>query len=109
MADAVLYLSVLLDKHSIGAVSTAYSALKWIHGFLPCQHNPLDSALCRNLLEAGKRQRTHPIITKKEPVSVDLVADIVRSYAHQSATLKDMRFATMCVLSFAGLFRSKGS
>ena len=84
----------------------AYSALKWIHGFLPCQHNPLDSALCRNLLEAGKRQRTHPI-TKKEPVSVDLVADIVRSYAHQSATLKDMRFATMCVLSFAGLFRSK--
>ena len=44
---------------------------------------------------------------KKEPVSVELFKDIVRKYGHEDAMLKDLRLATMCVLSFAGLFRAK--
>lgn len=37
---------------------------------------------------------------------MQLINDIVRKYGHD-ATLKDLRLTTMCVLSFAGLFRSK--
>ncbi|CAB4022098.1 Integrase recombinase xerD-like [Paramuricea clavata] len=58
------------------------------------------------MVEAEKRSRTSPVM-KKEPVSVELMKDIVRKYGHEDATLKDLRLATMCVLLFAGLIRAK--
>ena len=48
----------------------------------------------------------HPV-RKKEPTSVELIKDIVCKYGRPDATLKDLRLAVMCLLSFAGLFRSK--
>jgi len=101
-----LYLSSLLGKRKVAAVSTAFAALKWVHGILPVQSNPLDSGLCRHLVEAEKRQRTSAIV-KKEPASLDLIKAIISRYGQENATLKDLRVATMCTLSFAGLFRSK--
>ncbi len=83
-----------------------HAALKWVHGILPLQQNPLDADICRNIVEAEKRQRMHPV-RKKEPTSVELIKDIVCKYGRPDATLKDFRLAVMCVLSFAGLFRSK--
>ena len=101
-----LYLSLLLGKRKVGAVSIAYAALKWVHGILPVERNPLDCGLCRNLVEAEKRQRTSAV-TKKEPASPDLIKAIMSRYGKENSTLKDLRIATMCALSFAGLFRSK--
>ena len=95
-----LYLSFLLGKRKVCVASTAYAApVKWLHG--------IDSGLCRKLVEAEKRQRT-TAVTKKEPASTDLIKDIISHYGQESATLKDLRVATMCTVSFAGrLFRSK--
>ena len=62
-------------------------------------------AVCKNLVEAEKRSRLEPI-KKKEPVSLELISSIVCAYAFEHANHKDLSFATMCVLSFAGLFRS---
>ena len=101
-----VYLSFLLDKQKVSAVSMAYAALKWVHGILPLQRNPLDSTICQNLIEAEKRQRKRPMV-KKEPVSTELIKSIVARYGSENANLKDLRLATMCILSFAGLFRSK--
>ena len=101
-----LYLSFLLGKQTISAASMGHAALKWVHGILPLQQNPLDADICRNIVEAEKRQRMHPV-RKKEPTSVELIKDIVCKYGRPDATLKDFRLAVMCVLSFAGLFRSK--
>jgi hypothetical protein len=84
----------------------AYAAIKWVHGILPLLRKPLDADICRKMVEAEKRRRTS-LMMKKEPVSVELFKDIVRKYGHEDATLKDLRLATMCVLSFAGLFRAK--
>ena len=84
----------------------AYAAIKWVHGILPLLQKPLDADICRKMVEAEKRSRTS-LVMKKEPVSVELIKDIVRKYGHEDATLKDLRLATMCVLSFAGLFRAK--
>ena len=58
------------------------------------------------MVEAEKRSRTS-LVTKKEQVSVELIKDIVRKYGYEDATLKDLRLATMRVLSFARLFRAK--
>ena len=71
-----LYLSFLLRKQTISAASMGHAALKWVHGILPLQQNPLDADICRNIVEAEKRQRMHPI-RKKEPTSVELIKDIV--------------------------------
>ena len=84
----------------------AYAALKWVLGLLPLQTNPLDARICRNIVEAEKRQRKRAV-TKREPASPELVKPIVTRYGHEDATLKDLRLANTCVLSFAGLFRSK--
>lgn len=101
-----LYLCFLLDKSQASAASMAYSALKWIHSLLPVSFNPLDAELCKKFVEAEKRQRTAPI-AKKKPASLELIQQIVETFAAEGATLKDLRIATMSVMSFAGLFRSK--
>lgn len=101
-----LYLSFLLGKEAIGAVSMAFAALKWVHGILPLQQSPLDSSLCRNLVETEKRQRKRPVI-KKAPATENLIKAIVQRFGQDQANLKDLRLVTMCVLSFAGLFRAK--
>ncbi|MEM9400705.1 MAG: hypothetical protein AAF984_10905 [Verrucomicrobiota bacterium] len=105
LMDVSTYLAHILDQHKVSAVSMAHAALKWVHNLLPMSSNPLDAALCTTLVEAEKRRRPGPI-QKKEPASPELLASIVSSYAHEGASLKDLRFATMCVLSFVGLFRS---
>jgi hypothetical protein len=104
-----VYFSFLLGKQKVTAAraSMAYAALiKWVHGLLPLQLNPLDSSICQNLIEAEKRQRKRPIM-KKEPASIELIKFIAARYGYENATLKDLRLAALCVLSFAGLFRSK--
>lgn len=106
VGQASFYLSFLLGKKRVSAVSMAHAALKWIHGFLPIYYNPLDAALCKNLVEAEKRQRTTPI-RKKEPASPGLIKQIITHFGGSNAKLKDLRSAAMMVLSFAGLFRSK--
>ena len=44
---------------------------------------------------------------EKELVSTELIKSIVARYGSENANLKDLRLATMFILSFAGLFRSK--
>ncbi|CAH3177625.1 unnamed protein product, partial [Porites evermanni] len=92
VAHLALYLSMLLRKDSKTAVLSAYSALKWIHGFIPVQFNPLDFTICRNL---------------KEPVDLDMIKSIINNYASSDCSLKDLQFATMSTLLYVGLFRSQ--
>ena len=71
-----LYLSHLLDKKKVSAVSMAHAALKWVHSILPSASNPIDVGLCKNLVEAEKRSRREPV-KKMEPVSLELIKSIV--------------------------------
>ena len=105
LMDVSIYLSYVLDQHKVSSAGMAYAALKWVHSLLPASINPLDAAICTNLVKAEKRLRPGPV-RKKEPATPELLASIVSSYAHNGASLKDLRLATMCVLSFVGLFRS---
>ena len=82
-------------------VSTAYAALKWIHGLLPTAHNPLDSGLCKKLVDALRRQRPTSI-SKRTPTSLELIRQIIKVFAKEGTTLKDLGTATMNVICFAG-------
>ena len=106
MLHTWLYLSTLLRKDSKTAVLSAYSALKWIHGFIPVQFNPPDSTICKNLVETEKRA-PHPPVVTKEPVDLDMIKSIINKYASSDCNLKDLRFAIMSTLLYVGLFISQ--
>ena len=106
MLHTWLYLSTLLRKDSKTAVLSAYSALKWIHGFIRVQFNPLDFTICKNLVETEKRA-PHPPVVKKEPLDLDMIKSIINNYLTFDCNLKGLRFATMSTLLSVGLFRSQ--
>lgn len=94
-----------LQSNSSSVVITAHAALKWLHSFLPVNSpNPLDSSLCRTLMEAIKRSRTLPV-QKKLPVSPETLRKILDKYAAPEANLKDLRLACICAIGFSGFFR----
>ena len=91
---------VYVSSKSYAALSLTHGALKWFHSFIPgIISNPLDAAICHNSLEAAKRSK--PVVSKKEPISDDIIKKIIDKYAGPSANLKDLRLACMCSLGFA--------
>ena len=93
---------VYVSSKSYATPSLTHAALKWFHSFIPgIISNPLDTAICRNLLEAAKRSK--PVVAEKEPISADIIKKIIDKYAGPLANLKDLRLARMCSLGF-GLF-----
>ena len=84
-----------------------HAALKWFHSFVPDDGpNPLDDACCKNLIECTKRTRSNPV-HKKKPVDPAIIRSIIDRSRHgaEEASLKDLRFAAISFLGFAGFFR----
>lgn len=90
---------------SSSSVMLAHEALKWLHSFVPSlDRNPLDSEFCRNIIEAAKRQKSQPV-TKKKPITTDIIRSILDIHNKKDANLKSLRIAALCTLAFAGYFR----
>ena len=91
--------AMYLSEHII----LAYSALKWLHTLIP-ENNLRENDLCRNIVESSKRSKSKPI-TKKTPISADIIKQIIDKYATPDCTLKKLRIATICTAGFAGFLR----
>ena len=90
---------------SSSSVILAHAALKWLHSFVPSlDRNPLDSDFCRNIVESAKRHKSQPIM-QKEPITTEIIKNILDVYSKENANLKDLRIAALCSLAFAGFFR----
>ena len=101
-----LYLFQLCaNQHkSYSVLVMMHAALKF-HSFVPINGpNPLDDACAKNVIESAKRAKGNPIV-KKEPISTNLVKNIIDKFAAEGASLKDLRIAALCSLGFAGFFR----
>ena len=48
---------------------------------------PLDSPICRNILETAKRSKNTPV-NKKKPVTPSIIRDIIGKYSHPQTDLK---------------------
>ena len=70
-------------------------------GFTPTM--PLTDPFIRATLDGLRRSLARPV-TKKEPVTVEILEAIVKD-AEQSGSLSDLRLATACLLSFPGFLR----
>ena len=86
------YLSQLHRKtDSPSTVSMAYTALVWLHDVVDktCSNNPLKTGVCRNVVEAAKRNGTQRK-NRKLPLSVDMVKKIVAKHGKVDANLNDL-------------------
>ena len=45
------------------------------------------------------------MITKKEPITPDILKKIVCTYGNKHCNLKDLRIASMCLICYSGLLR----
>ena len=102
-----LYLFEIYQSSASGAspLIQAHAALKWFHSFVPSlERNPLDNEFCRNIIESAKRVKAKPV-TKKKPLSSQIIKDIIDVYCKEESNLKDLRVAALCSLAFAGFFR----
>ena len=96
-----MYLSQCFQQsNSSASLTLVCSAIKWFHTFVPV-NNPLDNNFCRNILESAKRCSGKPV-SKKTPLSADIIKLIIDSYAGPQCSLKHLRIATICTLGFAG-------
>ena len=102
-SDISLTIQCFQQSNSSVSLTLVYCAIKWLHTFVPVS-NPLDNDFCRNILESAKRISGKPV-SKKTPLSADIIKLIIDSYAGPQCSLKHLRIATICTLSFAGFLR----
>ena len=99
-----LYLINLCDLgKSSSTINEAFYAINWAHN-LAGVYNPCTSDLVVTVKEGSLRTVGHNI-NKKEPITPDILKQIVNTYGNTSSNLKDLRLATMRLLCFAGFLR----
>ncbi|XP_076093969.1 integrase/recombinase xerD homolog [Mytilus galloprovincialis] len=103
--DVSLYLIHLCKKHkSASVVEGAYYAISWSHklaGFA----DPCNSFLCTSIKEGVHRSIGHYIVKKKEPITPEILYQIVQKYGNKFSNLNHRRIACMCLTSYAGFLR----
>ena len=106
-ADPLYVALYLLDEfkrsRTAAPVRLAYYSISWAHK-LSGLADPTNSMLPKLVKEAAPRVLTH-FSNKKEPVTLQMLAKVVKKYGHLSANLMDLRLASMCLVSFAGFLR----
>ena len=98
------YLSVVSkEANSPGPVETAFYSMKFAHNLLGAD-NPADHPLPKMVLESAQRNLSKPR-TSKKPADADMIRKLHRNYGSPEASIAQLRFITMCVLSFTEFLR----
>ena len=79
------------------------SAISWAHNIAGVV-NPCNSELVSFVKEGALRFVGH-FVNKNEPITPEILRQIVLVYGNVDAHLKDLRFACMCFLCFSGFLR----
>ena len=106
-ATVALYLEHLLQTNSpYSKLESAVYGIGWVHGLYGWE-SPSEAALVRNILEAGKRTLLKPTL-KKEPFTLDMLANLCTCYAFHSSNLSDLCVCHLCYCVFwlPAFFRS---
>ena len=98
-----LYLQHLAEsRESKSAAEEAVNALGWVHS-LAGVPSPSVSQFVQKTLGGIQRMLARPV-QKKEPVTAEMLADLVAD-ATKHSSLSNIRLAAACLLSFAGFLR----
>ena len=99
-----IYLNHLLfvNKNK-GCLTAAFYGVRWGHHVVGLT-SPTESHLVKLAYEGALRMCAG-VSTKKDPMSVETIKDVVSKYCKENSSLMDRRFATVCILGFAGFLR----
>lgn len=99
-----LYLiKVLQESSSPAGMDQAFYALKWAHDVAGIP-NPCEMKIVKLCLEGCKRVLAKPK-KKKEPITSEIIENIVLRFGSSQSNLYDLRGSLLCVLGFAGFLR----
>ena len=86
-----------------GCITAALYAIRWGHRVVGME-SPTDNPLVKLAYEGALRMCGGET-TKKDPMTVDAVNQVVLKYANKYSNLMDLRFTIVCLLGFAGFMR----
>jgi hypothetical protein len=97
-----LYLIRLSDlRKSLSSINEVFYSISWAHK-LAGVCNPCTSYFVLSVKEGAVRTVCHTI-HKKEPITPEILKQIVTKYGTTSSNLNDLRLVTMCLNCYAGL------
>ena len=98
-----LYLTFLAQRSKSSAPLTeAVCALSWVNQFVTVEDTTSHS-LVQQILSGAKRKLAHKI-TKKEPITPEILTALVDKFGDERAPLSDVRTLTMCLVGYSGFF-----
>ena len=100
---ALYLLEISKSCKSHAPVSLAYYAISWAHKSAGL-NDPTKGDLPRMVKEAACRNLGHGN-NKKDPVSVNAISKIVKSFANENSDLMELRISCICVLGFSAFLR----
>lgn len=91
------------SSKSDSKINNIFYAISWAHRLAglpdPCQTDLV------NFVKEGALRKIGHSLNKKEPISPQILKNIVLLYGNDKSNLKDLRLACMCLLAFAGFLR----
>ena len=94
----------IIQKSSTSApVKEAVNALSWAH-----QVAFVDDPTCCNIVKetvAGAKRLLAHRTQKKEPITPEILKNLVERFAPREASLSSIRVVTICLIGFAGFLR----
>ena len=90
-------------KRFTSTINEALYAISWAYNITGVV-NPCNSELVSFVKEGALRAVGH-FVNKKEPITPEILRQIVLVYGNVDAHLKDLRFTCMCLLCFSGFLR----
>ena len=89
--------------HSAAKVHEAIYAISWAHNLagLP---DPCQSQLLKSVKDGALKMTSKPVV-KKDPITPDILQNLVLKYGQATSNLYDLRITCMCLLAYSGFLR----
>ena len=99
-----IYLIYVAETAKSGSkIDQIVYGISWTHKLAELK-NPCQFYLVNFGREGAHRKIGH-MITKKEPITPDILKNIVCTYDNTNCNLKDLRIASMCLICYSGFLR----
>ena len=99
-----LYITdVTTRKCSYNVIASSVYIIQWVYS-LKCLPDPSENLYVKNLLDSAKRTLSKPV-TKKEPVTTDMLTESCEKYKDSSDVLvvSDLCLIVLCFSAFCGM------
>ena len=101
---ALYLVSIIQSSNSPSCIDEAFYGIRWAYELAGHSNNPCDCPMVKSVREAAHRILGHSV-TKKEPVTPEIMNRLMNMFGHESAQLQDVRNLSMCFVAYAGFLR----